>query len=131
VDALVRASLDADEGVRNNAVRALWLLAGGKPELARRVPAEPFIGLIHSGSWSDHNKASLVLEALTKSRDGTVLEQLRSEALDPLREMARWSSLGHAGAALSILGRMAGIDENALDAMIESGEVSPILEKFK
>ena len=52
-----------------------------------RIPPEPFIRLLRSGSWLDHNKASLVLVALTTTRDPQLLAQLRAEALDPLLEM--------------------------------------------
>ena len=131
VEALVHASLDADAGVRNNAERALEVLAGAKPEVARQVPAEPFIRLLRSGSWLDHNKASLVLVALTTTRDPQLLAQLRADALDPLLEMGQWRSVGHAEAPLTILGRMAGIDEAALEKLIESGQASTILKKFE
>jgi hypothetical protein len=130
VDALVHASLDADDDVRNNAARALWVLGGAKPDLARRIPPAPFIRLLRSGSWLDHNKASLVLVALTTSRDPKLLAQLRAEALDPLLEMGRWRSIGHAEAALTILGRMAGIDEDALNKLIDAGQAATILGKF-
>jgi hypothetical protein len=130
IDALVRASLDSDDDVRNDAVRALWVLGGAKPKLAERIPLEPFVRLLRSGAWSDHNKASLVLVALTKSRDPRVLAQLRAEALDPLLEMARWRSIGHAEAALLVLGRIAGMDEDALTKLIEAGQVNAILSRF-
>jgi hypothetical protein len=78
IDALVRASLDPDDG--NDAVRAIEVLAGAKPNLARMVPTDPFVQLLHSGKWSDHNKASLLLVALTKTRDQKLLDQLRTEA---------------------------------------------------
>jgi hypothetical protein len=130
IEALVRASLDADGDVRNDAVRALWVLAGAKPNLAQRIPPEPFVRLLRSGAWSDHNKASLLLLALTKSRDARVLAQLRTEALDPLVEMARWRNMGHAEAALSILGRIAGLDEDTLDKLIEAGQTDMIINKL-
>jgi len=130
VDALVRASFDVDGGVRNDAVRALEVLAGAKPSLAKRIPAEPFIRLLRSGAWLDRNKASLLLVALTKSRDPKVLTLLRAEALDPLVEMARWRSTGHAEAALSILGRIAGVDEDSLDKLIEAGQADTIIDKL-
>jgi hypothetical protein len=130
VDALVRASLDADGGVRNDALRALWVLAGAKPDLAKRIPPEPFIRLLRSGAWSDHNKASLLLMAVTKSRDPKVLTLLRSEALDSLIEMARWRSVGHAEAALWILGRIAGLNEDLLDKLIETGQADMIISKL-
>jgi hypothetical protein len=130
IDALVHASLDPDDDVRNNAVRALWVLGAAKPALAQRIPPDPFIRLLRSGSWLDHNKASLVLVALTTSRDPQVLARLRAEALDPLLEMGRWHSTGHAEAALTILGRMAGIDEETLEKLIDAGQAAAILGKF-
>jgi hypothetical protein len=129
VAALLHASLDPDDGVRNDAVRALEVLAGAKPELAKKIPPEAFVRLLRSGVWLDHNKASLLLVALTKSRDPEVLTLLRTEALEPLLEMARWRNIGHAEAALSILGRMAGIDEAALDKLIEAGQADAIIQK--
>jgi HEAT repeat protein len=130
IDALVRASLDADDGVRNDAVRALGVLAGVKPNLAQRIPPEPFVRLLRSGTWSDHNKASLLLLALTKRRDPRVLAALRTQALDPLVEMARWRNTGHAEAALSILGRIAGFDEDALHKLIDAGRADTIISKL-
>jgi len=130
IDALVHASLDADEGVRNDAVRALEVLAGAKPDLAARIPLDPFISLMRSGAWTDHNKASLVLIGLTSTRDPRALARLRAEALDPLLEMARWQSIGHAGPALTVLGRIAGFDEDVINKMIDAGQRDPILAKF-
>jgi hypothetical protein len=89
VDALVAASLDPDEEVRNNAIRALGVLLRAKPGAAAEVPAAPFIALLKSGTWSDHNKAVPVLDALTAKRDPKVLAELRSRAWDPLIS-SRW-----------------------------------------
>jgi len=130
VDALVHASLDADGDTRNNAERTLEVLAAAKRTVARRIPPEPFIHLLRSGAWLDHNKASLVLVALTEARDPQVLALLRAEALNPLLEMGRWRSIGHAEAALTILGRMAGIEEATLKQLIDGGQASAILGKF-
>ena len=130
IDALVHASLDRDDGVRNNAARALEVLASAKPTLARRIPSQPFIRLLRSGVWLDHNKASLVLAALTRTREPTLLEGLRASALEPLLEMARWRYTGHAEPALTILGRLAGIQEDSLNKMIEAGQTTAILAKF-
>jgi len=130
IDDLVHASLDPDDGVRNNAVRALEVLAAAKPDVARRIPPQPFVRLLRSGSWSDHNKASLVLVALTTTREPKLLEELRADALESLLEMARWRNIGHAEAALTILGRMAGVKEDTLNGLIEAGQTSTILAKF-
>jgi len=67
IDALVHASLDGDDGVRNDAVRALAVLAGAKPQLAQRIPAATFIRLLRSGSWSDHNKGAALLTVVTRA----------------------------------------------------------------
>jgi hypothetical protein len=130
IDALVRASLDPDGGVRNDAVRALAVLAGAKPELARMIPAGPFIQLLRSGKWSDHNKASLLLVSLTKTRDSGVLDRLRAEAPDSLLEMAQWRNIGHAEPALSIIGRIAGLDEQTLNKLIEAHQPEAIIGRL-
>jgi hypothetical protein len=127
IDALVHASLDSDDGVRNDATRALGVLAGAKPDLARKIPAGPFIQLVKSGSWSGHNKGTLVLMALTNGRDPAILQQLRSEALDALIEMARWRNAGHAAAAIMLLGRIARIEEHRLEELAEKGQVDTVL----
>jgi len=78
----------------------------------------------------DHNKGVLLLDALTTGRDPQVLAQLRTTALDSLLEMGRWRNKGHAGPALSILGRIAGIDEARLNSIISDGRVEEILSTF-
>jgi hypothetical protein len=130
IDALVHASLDPDDDVRNAASRALWVLATAKSALAHRIPPAPFVRLMRSGAWLDHNKASLVLVALTTTREPQLLAQLRADALDPLLEMARWHNIGHAEAALTVLGRIAGIEEDTLEKLIEAGQTATILGKF-
>lgn len=129
IDALVKASLDPDDDTRNNAIRALEVLAGAKPQLAARIPVEPYVRLLRSGSWTDHNKVSLLLDALTQRRDARVLSALGSEALDPLVEMARWHYVGHAEPAVAILGRVAGIPEDSIAHMIQAGENEKIIAR--
>jgi hypothetical protein len=120
VDDLVYAMTDPAEDVRNNAMRALLVIAemalsAGRP--IPRIPPEPFIALLSSLEWSDRNKASGALEVLTRNRDPGFLETLRRQAASPLAEMARWKSEGHALPAFLILARIAGYsDEAALDA---------------
>src|SRR5215217_2267614 len=46
IRALLRASHDLDDGVRNNAMRALVVLARSSPEASAIVPGECFIGLL-------------------------------------------------------------------------------------
>ena len=120
VDDLVYGMSDPSEDVRNNAMRALLVIAEMAPSAGRpvpRIPPQPFIALLNSPVWSDRNKASGALMAITSSRDPQLLEALRQpEAITALAEMARWKSEGHAQAAFFILGRIAGYsDDGALN----------------
>lgn len=114
---LVNAVWDSDENVRNNAARALGVIASfaaREPSKGIKVPAAPFIRMLNSYVWSDRNKASFALFQLTESRNPKLLRKLHKEALASLIEMARWKSPGHAMFSLIILGRIAGIPEKDL-----------------
>ena len=127
VTGLVRASLDPDEQVRNNAVRALGVLLSAKPEFARAVPASSFLQLLASPTWTDHNKGAALFEVLTRRRNPELLRQLRATALDNLLEMARWRSVGHAGFARLLIGRIAGIEEDRLRELARGDQVEAII----
>ena len=112
--ALNHAILDPDADVRNNAVRALMVLESSN---APRVPidVEPLAALLNSGVWSDRNKASLLLDKLTVTRDPEVLETLRRTAFDALVEGASWQGdPGHSEPFIILLGRMADVPENQI-----------------
>jgi hypothetical protein len=128
IAALVRASRDADEGVRNNAARALMVLARVK---APGIPAENFIEMLSSGSWSDRNKSGFLLLELTRGRDPELLAAIRADALDALIEMAQWRNSGHAEAARMILGRIAGIEEKRLQTLSDKGQVDVIVRAIQ
>ena len=112
IAALVRASFDADGGVRDNAIRALEVLCNLGADVTRRIPAARFVPMLHSLVWTDRNKASALLLMVSKSRDTAVLDTLRAGAVGPLREMAQWRDWGHAGFAATILARIAGIPDD-------------------
>lgn len=122
---LVTASRDPSEAVRNNAVRALVVMASAE-SVTVKVPPEPFVALLQSPVWTDRNKSSLALMELTASRDSGLLAALRP-ARTALVEMARWKSLGHAGAALTILGRMAGLSEQEIGTVWNGGDREKII----
>jgi len=110
--ALVRASFDAGEDVRNNAVRALEVLCNLGAEAISRIPAARFVPMLHSLIWADRNKASLLFLMLSKPGASAVLDALRSGALVPLREMAQWRDWSHGAPAAIILARLAGIPDD-------------------
>lgn len=129
---LLHAVGDPDDAVRNNAVRALAVLAGWAnehPEAEIRIPAEPFIDLLSSVSWTDRNKGVFALMSLTGPRDPVLLAQLRTRALPSLVEMARWTSPGHAMGAYLILARIAGLDDRAAFDAWQAGERESVIAR--
>jgi hypothetical protein len=125
---LVWASHDADETVRNNATRALGVLARSSPKVAARIPAAGFIEMLNSGKWSDRNKASSLLMWLSQWREPKLLAALRAQALDSLLEMARWRS-GHSYAVRVLLGRMAGMEEARLLKLASDNDQVDVIVK--
>jgi len=69
IRSLVHASRDRDDAVRNNAVRALGVLAESNPEIARKIPPQGFVEMLNSDIWKDRNKGGLLLSVLTIPRD--------------------------------------------------------------
>ena len=131
VEDLVYAMRDPASEVRNNATRALALIAGlaqRRPELGIRVPYEPFIDLLNALTWTDRNKASLALMQLTESRDPAMLAALKARAFDAIVDIAQWSNPGHAMAGVFMLARIAGISDAEAYAMFERGEKEKIVE---
>jgi hypothetical protein len=131
VDDLVSGMNDPAEEVRNNAMRALMVMAEMTPTTGRpvpRIPPQPFIALLSSPVWSDRNKASGALEVLTRRRDGEVFESLRQQATASLVEMARWKSDGHAMAAYQILARIAGYSDAAAHDLWQRGERETVIK---
>ncbi len=131
VSDLSAATRDPDAGVRNNATRALWVLAsfaGKNPDRKIHVPADPFVDLLNTLTWTDRNKSSLALMALTEGRDPALLSTLREKALPALIEMARWKSKGHSVGPAMVLGRVAGIPEDELVPLAAKGSHAAIVE---
>ncbi len=117
VDNLIYATDDADEEVRNNAIRALSVLAGylnAHQELKITIPGQPFIKMLNSIVWTDRNKGSMLLMQLTQKRNDGLLQKIKQQALPSIIEMAGWQDRNHAFPSFLILGRIAGIDNEQL-----------------
>jgi hypothetical protein len=128
---LVFAMSDPDEDVRNNAMRALAviaLLARRRPELQLQVPLTPFVDLLNSPVWTDRNKASFALLSLSESRDPALFALLRKQAMPALAEMARWQSRGHAVSAAIILGRLGGLTEPEIHDAWDRGDRQRLID---
>ena len=127
VDTLAYAAHDEDAEVRNNAVRALALLAIAPEASAFRIDPAPFVELLLSSRWTDRNKGSLLLARLTESRDPAVLAAVAEKALPSLIEGANWTDASHAYAFQELLGRVGGIPEAKLQEMIRDGQIAAII----
>ena len=90
----MRAARDPDGEVRNNATRALVVLARSNRALVDLIDASTFIAM---------------------------LEKIRLEAWDSLWEMAAWRRLEHSLFARMILGRAADVDEVKLGEAAMAG----------
>jgi len=131
VNDLVEAMRDPADGVRNNAMRALAVMAGSAPQTDKnqiRIPVRPFIEMLNGIEWTDRNKSSWALLRLTEKRDPAVLSELRQKALPSLIEMARWKSSGHAYAPFTLLGRVVGLPEDEITAAWERGDRASFIE---
>jgi hypothetical protein len=111
---LEHAVLDSYGKVRNNAIRALGLMAlyaNEHPDLGLEIQPDPYIDMLNSVLHTDRNKASLILLFLTSSRDPELLAQLEKRSLLSLIEMCRWKAEGHASMNCKILERVVGLPE--------------------
>ncbi len=132
IEALAHSALDPDRTVRNNAIRALWVLASSKVELQAPIPYDPFVGLLNSDVRTDRGKSTALLERLTEDRGPGVMAAILQRSLAPLVECARWSWSGHAYRARVILGRIGGMDEaTVLDQAWDPGFVDVALDAIQ
>ena len=72
----------------------------------------------------------MALQGLSVNRDPLLLDLLRARALAPLVEMARWKSAGHAEAAFTVLGRIAGLSDEDIQAAWQGGDRERLLQRF-
>lgn len=131
LSALLHAVMDADSSVRNNAIRVLAVLASHDSGIARQIPADPFIPMLHSLTWSDRNKAMFLLDPITAARDPRTIGSLRRQAIEPLRQMSRWTYWGHASMALVLLGRIAEIPEARLQTLLQARDAAAIIDQVR
>src|SRR5260370_192497 len=74
---------DPDDGVRNNAMRAvaaISVLAEQNPDLEIQISPTWFVEMLNSVFWTDRNKAVMALLNLTESRPERILALIRERA---------------------------------------------------
>ena len=111
---LVFAVTDSNTTVRNNATRAIGVIAAYanmNPQLGIEIEGGVFVDMLNSLNWTDRNKGLMVLNSLSRARNADLLAALRMRALNSLIEMRAWKNLGHAEAACRILVRILGLPE--------------------
>ena len=132
---LQTAIQDPDDGVRNNAMRAVGaisVLAEQNPDLEIQISPTWFVEMLNSVVWTDRNKAVMALLNLTESRPEKILALIRERALPSLAEMARWKSLTHAIGPYTLLGRVAGLsDQTIQDSWTNGGREAVIAKALK
>jgi hypothetical protein len=131
VSDLVAGTQDANELVRNDAVRALSVLVNysrAHRELGINVPTDWCLDLLESLTWTDRNKAMALLDAATTERDPALLAKLRQRSLRALIEMARWKS-PHAMMAFLLVGRIAGLTDEEITKAWKGGEQDKVIEQ--
>jgi HEAT repeat protein len=123
---LVRATTDSNDGVRNNAVRALAVFSAKKKD-PPRVPFEPIIALLDSPIWTDLNKASFALLQISEKRDSSLFAALNKPARKSLADIAHWHSRNHALPGYLTLGRLAGFSDAELLKRWQQGDTEGVI----
>jgi hypothetical protein len=126
VDRLIAAMHDPDDEVRNNALRALMVLAHA--HMLRDLPVDDLVPFLYSGEWTDRNKASLLLEAITEAPTDATLRNLRRTALPALLDGATWDSLGHAAPFLVVLERIEGLSGEDMQRLADASTQAKIVQ---
>jgi hypothetical protein len=112
--ALSRGVSDPDEGVRNNATRALGVIAEysvAHPELGIHIDPSPFVDMLNSVVWTDRNKGLMVLAQLTAGREPGLMKFIGERTRLALIDMCRWKNPGHSFQACLILRRVEGLPD--------------------
>ncbi len=132
VDDLLYALRDPDDMVRGNAMRslaAIEVLAKNRPSLGIQIPATWLIEMLNSVIWTDRTTAAVNLVNLTEWRDQETLDQIQDRALGSLIDMASWKHLQHALPAYILLGRVLGMEEEAIQKAWSSDERRQVIDQ--
>lgn len=128
IRSLAEAAYDADEGVRDSAVRALLVLLRTDLRVAAWIQPAGLLAMLHSGHWADRHRAALLLAGLSAEQNPKLLAGIRAQAWPVLLEMAQWRNPDQAAPARQLLGRAGGVDEPRLQAILRGGDVEALLQ---
>jgi len=131
-DQLQFALTDPEPAVRANAIRSLaaFIVYDSKQSPPKiNIPPTWFVELLHSVELRDRNESVRTLTLMTDRNGQAALSLLRERALPDLAEMARWHFLRYALPPFILLGRIAGVPENEIQAQWAKGEREPVIQK--
>ena len=123
---------DPDDTVRGNAVRALTALATlakNDPKSGVKVSPALLFDLLTSVVLSDRIHSMSALVTMSDGGAEDVLRQLRAHSLGHLAEMARWKTDRYAWPPFLLLGRAAGMKEDAIKQAWDAGDREGVIEK--
>jgi len=123
---------DADESVRVNAIRglkAIGVLAAKQPNLGIRISPTWFIEMLNSVVLSDRMESTSALLTLTDRANPGAADQIRERAMPALAEMARWKTPAYALPSYLLLGRVAGIPDEQIQASWAKGDREAIIAR--
>lgn len=125
---------DFNPDVRQNALRALDLVRrypGQGSDAAPEISITWLIEMLQSVTFSDRVEAARMLVKLTDNRPEASLVTIEERAMTPLGQMALWKTPEHAEAAYRLLGRVAGIPEDQIQASFREGNRSLVLDAVR
>jgi hypothetical protein len=129
---------DFDPDVRLNALRSLEFirqaLAVMPPdEEGNRKTVSPtwLIEMLHSVTLQDRLEAARMLTRMVSREDRNAMQHLEERALPALVQMARWALPDHAQAAYTLLGRIAGLPEEQIQASFRENRRDAVLEPIR
>jgi hypothetical protein len=132
VDDLLFALQDPDDGVRTNAIRELTAIAVAgrrQPALGLRIPPAGLVDLLNSVVLSDRVESTKALLVLTEKQNAAALDAIRERALPSLAEMARWQTRSYALPPFQLIGRVAGLQDDAVNESWEKGDPEAVIKQ--
>jgi len=131
---LLVAVNDPDPGVRNNAIRAVGIIAEyaqKNPGKKIQISPKPFMTLMNSISWTDRNKSSMVLLTLTDKRDPNIIKDLKNTCFNSILDMASWKNMGHSIPGFLLLGRITGWTDQVTMSGVNNDRKTQIAEMLE
>ncbi|MBA3974149.1 MAG: hypothetical protein C0504_08040 [Candidatus Solibacter sp.] len=133
VDDLQGGLRDPEQEVRATSARALRAIAvlARDKEKGILIRATWFVEMLNSVALGDRLEGSRTLNLMFDELTEGTMAQIRERALPSLYEMARWRHLAHALPAYLLLGKVAGVAAEEVEAEWEAGRREEMLKRIE